>query len=132
MWPPHGLPVAGRPIVNLSFALNYAMGRLDVTGYHVVNVLVHIACALMLFGIVRRTLLIRPAADPLRVRSADIAFASAVLWVLHPLNTEAVNYLTQRTARHRPRQIELNPGSEEARRNLANAIEDAQRAAVRR
>src|SRR5687768_1404272 len=37
-----GWQVAGRPIVRLSFALNYAWGRFDVTGYHVFNIAVHI------------------------------------------------------------------------------------------
>src|SRR3954470_10359362 len=36
--PPHETPVAGRPLANVSFALNYALGGLDVTGYHLVNV----------------------------------------------------------------------------------------------
>ena len=54
--PPRETPVAGRPIVNLSFAINYAIGGLSETGYHVGNIAVHIACALLLFGIVRRTL----------------------------------------------------------------------------
>ena len=35
--PPRDTPVAGRPVVNLTFAVNYAMGGLDVTGYHVTN-----------------------------------------------------------------------------------------------
>ena len=48
--------MAGRPVVNASFALNYALGGLNVFGYHLCNVAVHIACALILFGIVRRTL----------------------------------------------------------------------------
>ena len=63
LWPPSvvlfpalELPVAGRPVVNVSFALNYAAGGLDVRGYHIVNIAIHIACALLLFGIVRRTL----------------------------------------------------------------------------
>jgi protein O-mannosyl-transferase len=104
LWPPWGAlnsprdsPLAGRPIVSLSFAVNYALGGLDVRGYHVVNVAVHILCALLLFGIVRRTL----SRDPLRRRfgepSAGIAAACALIWMVHPLQTEAVNYLTQRT-----------------------------------
>ena len=50
------LPTAGRPLVNLSFALNYAAGGLDVTGYHLVNIAFHVACGLVIFGIIRRTL----------------------------------------------------------------------------
>src|SRR6185503_1166416 len=63
--PPRETPVAGRPIVNLSFAINYAIGGLSEAGYHVGNIALHICCALLLFGIVRRTL------AGLAARSAD-------------------------------------------------------------
>jgi tetratricopeptide (TPR) repeat protein len=88
-------PVAGRPLVNLSFAINYAIGGLDVSGYHLVNLVLHVLCALLLFGVVRRTLLLPSLhfAD----RSTPIALATALLWLVHPLNTEAVDYVTQRT-----------------------------------
>src|SRR5438045_2456620 len=55
-FPHREAPTAGRPIVNLSFALNYAAGGLDVRGYRLVNIAVHLSCALLLFAIVRRTL----------------------------------------------------------------------------
>ena len=87
--------VAGRPLVNLSFAINYAMGGLRVGGYHLVNIVLHVLCALLLFGVVRRTLLLPPL--QLAERSTPIAVATAVLWLVHPLNTEAVDYVTQRT-----------------------------------
>ena len=83
--PERGEPVAGRPLVNLSFALNYAAGGLDVRGYHAFNVAVHIAGAMLLFALVR-----------LHLGDAG-AFATALLWVVHPLNTEAVTYVSQRT-----------------------------------
>ncbi|HUK34480.1 MAG TPA: tetratricopeptide repeat protein, partial [Vicinamibacterales bacterium] len=90
-------PTAGRPLVNLSFAMNYAAGGLQVHGYHLVNITIHVACALLLFGVVRRVLN-GPAARSQWAGVADgVALASAALWLLHPLNTEAVNYLTQRT-----------------------------------
>jgi tetratricopeptide (TPR) repeat protein len=78
-------PVAGRPLVSLSFALNYAAGGFDVRGYHLVNIGLHIACALLAFAIARRT--VPPA----------LAFAAALLWAVHPLNSEVVNYVSQRT-----------------------------------
>ena len=55
--PAHDTPISGRPLVNLSLALNYAAGGLDPRGYHLINVATHIACALLLFGVVRRTLI---------------------------------------------------------------------------
>jgi protein O-mannosyl-transferase len=88
-------PVAGRPLVNLSFAINYAMGGLHVGGYHAVNVVLHILCALLLFGAVRRTLALPEI--QLADRATPIALATALLWLVHPLNTEAVDYVTQRT-----------------------------------
>jgi tetratricopeptide (TPR) repeat protein len=91
------LPVAGRPLVNLSFAINYAFDGLNPFGYHLVNVAVHLTCALVLFGIVRRTLELPTLRSRPGGWSANLAFAAALLWTLHPLNTEAVNYVTQRT-----------------------------------
>jgi tetratricopeptide (TPR) repeat protein len=83
---PHETPSAGRPVVNVSFAVNYALGGRDVFGYHAGNIALHLLCGLLLFGITRRTGL--PAAG---------ALAIALLWTVHPLNSEAVNYITQRT-----------------------------------
>lgn len=91
------LPVAGRPLVNASFALNYALGGLDVRGYHAWNVAVHLACALLVFALVRLTLEQPALRDRFGPRASDLAFAVGLLWALHPLNTEAVDYVTQRT-----------------------------------
>ena len=94
--PPRDTPVAGRPLVNLSFAINYAVGGLDPWGYHLVNIVIHVIAALVLFGLVRRTL----ETGGLKTsgyRSSDVAFVCALLWLLHPLNSEAVNYFSQRT-----------------------------------
>lgn len=87
----------GRPVVALSLALNYAAGRLDPVGYRLLNVGVHLAAALALFGILRRTLLLAPFRDRWGTQSAPLGFAAALLWALHPLQTEAVTYVTCRT-----------------------------------
>ena len=88
--------VGGRPIIQLSFVFNYALGGLAVWGYHALNLAIHILAGLTLFGIVRRTLL-RPA---LRERfgpsSLRLALAVAVLWTVHPLQTQAVTYISER------------------------------------
>jgi tetratricopeptide (TPR) repeat protein len=92
-----GSPVAGRPLVSWTLAINYALGGLEPTGFHIGNIAIHIGCGLLIFALVRRTLL-RPE---LMVRfagaEANIAFAAALLWTLHPLNTEVVDYTSQRT-----------------------------------
>jgi tetratricopeptide (TPR) repeat protein len=89
--------VTRRPLVNLSLALNYAFDGLNVTSYHVFNLVTHLLAALVLFGIVRHTL----RAPPLHARYGDhasgLASAAALLWVVHPLTTESVDYTIQRT-----------------------------------
>jgi hypothetical protein len=98
--PPARLTTSGRPVINLSLAINYAFGQTDVTGYHALNLAIHILAGLVLFGLVRRTLL-RPAFAGLRrARPQDsttlLAFTIAALWMLHPLQTESVTYIVQR------------------------------------
>ena len=83
---PVGTTVSGRPILNASLALNYALGGLHVEGYHAFNLLIHLLASLTLYGIIRRTAgRIRWPAQP------DVfAFCVAALWAVHPLQTEAV------------------------------------------
>src|SRR5262245_25410640 len=61
--PPAENPMTGRLLVNASLALNYRLGSLHPFGYHVWNILTHIVAALFLFGVVRRTLLLRGGED---------------------------------------------------------------------
>ena len=95
--PPRDSPVAGQPLVNLSYAVNFAVGEFETTGYHLVNIGIHMAAALVLFGLVRRTLLLPSLAGRFGQASADIALACALIWGLHPLNSEAVSYLSARS-----------------------------------
>jgi tetratricopeptide (TPR) repeat protein len=93
--PPHGaLTVSGRPLLNASLALNYALSGVDVRGYHIANLAIHILAALALFGLVRRILEITYRGGPWG--STLPAFALALIWEVHPLQTEAVTYVVQR------------------------------------
>jgi tetratricopeptide (TPR) repeat protein len=85
-----------RPVWKLSLALNYAAGGLDVTGYHLVNVSIHLLAGLALFGLVHRTLLAPRQADRYARHASVLAFAVALLWLVHPLQTQAVTYVVQR------------------------------------
>ena len=91
-----GQTVGGRPLVNLSLAVNYALGGEDVRGYHVFNLIVHTLAALTLFGIVRRTLLQPALRERFGSAATPLALAVALLWAVHPLLTEAVIYVIQR------------------------------------
>jgi tetratricopeptide (TPR) repeat protein len=96
-----GLPTDGRPLLNLSLAVNYAISGTHVWSYHAANIAIHILAGLALFGIARRTLegmARRPGAA--RTLGPDgpvlAALAVALLWVLHPLQTESITYIVQR------------------------------------
>jgi Flp pilus assembly protein TadD len=94
--PPPGLTVTGRPILNFSLAVNFAISRKAVWSYHVVNLLIHIAAGLALFGFVHRTLLLPSLRDRFGSHARPLALLAALLWTLHPLQTESVTYLIQR------------------------------------
>ncbi len=95
--PTRSAPTAGRPVVNLTFAINYALGGLNPFGYHLWNLATHVLCALALFGVVRRTLLHMHGRIVPEESSTGIAFACALLWMVHPLQSEAVDYVSART-----------------------------------
>ena len=115
LWPPGSTTAAGRPVLNLSFALNHAMSGTAVWSYHAVNLAIHVLAGLTLFGIVRRTRLGSVGAQtccalvggrsmPVSLRSEAtpqpdaslIGLSAALLWTLHPLQTESVTYIVQR------------------------------------
>lgn len=82
-----------RVLVRLSLACNYAFGELDPASYHLFNLAGHILCAITLYGVVRRALLATRFAS----QAAGLALTIAVLWLLHPINSECINYISQRS-----------------------------------
>ena len=105
LWPPgaalsppaNGSGVSSRPIVNLSLAINYAAGGLDVRGYHATNLAIHLLAGLVLLGVVRRTLRRPGLGSWANAHALSFAFATALLWTVHPLQTESVTCVIQRT-----------------------------------
>jgi tetratricopeptide (TPR) repeat protein len=93
---PDAVTTVGRPVVNLSLAINFALGGLQVEGYHVLNLVIHLLAALALFGLVRRTLLLPSLSTRFGPGSTGLALTVALLWALHPLQTESVTYVVQR------------------------------------
>lgn len=85
-----------RPVVDLSLAVNFALHGARPWGYHAFNVTIHLLAALTLFGLIRRTL-VRTAVGRHAWRTASwIAFITALLWTVHPLQTQSITYLIQR------------------------------------
>lgn len=94
--PPPDCSTTGRPFANLTLALNYAFGGLDPRGYHGVNLAIHLAAALVLFGVMRRTLQMPRLRDRFGRPAIVLAAGGATLWAVHPLQTESVTYIVQR------------------------------------
>jgi hypothetical protein len=95
LWAKRDTPTAGRPLVNLSFALNYAFAGLSPSSYRWTNVVLHCLNAWMLFALLCR--LQAKLGWASGTWSKNFALLTAVLWAVHPLQVEAVVYVTQRT-----------------------------------
>ncbi len=91
-----------RYVAYLSFAVNYSLGGLDPFGYHLFNVAVHISNAIILYLLI--SLVLRAVRENRRMDGGrgtldgDIAFAASLIFLTHPLQTQAVSYITQRFA----------------------------------
>ncbi len=98
LWPIGPLVAdTSRPVVMVSLAVNYFFGELNVFGYHLVNLAIHLLAGVVLFDLVRRTLKLVPRYSAERAAADWLAFAVAVVWLVHPLSTESVTYIIQRS-----------------------------------
>ncbi len=101
-------PARRRPVANISFALNYYFHEQNVLGYHLVNILIHIATGILLYLFVKTTLIELKSKRPMvkaEVHECDqstisdpafIAFFAALIWLVHPIQTQSVTYIVQR------------------------------------
>lgn len=86
----------GRSIANLSFGVNHLFGGLDPKGYHRFNLVVHLAVGLVLAWTCHAFAVQRPAAESARTAAPVAAALSATVFLVHPLNVQAVTYVVQR------------------------------------
>ncbi|MEW6556696.1 MAG: tetratricopeptide repeat protein [Elusimicrobiota bacterium] len=103
-----------RPLVYLTFTLNYFFGRLNPFGYHLVNFIFHIFNAILLFLLTKKimiflslrgeteaipkTEIIRYAQnDKLEYNQYFLPFLVTSLFAIHPVNTSAVSYIFSRS-----------------------------------
>jgi Flp pilus assembly protein TadD len=82
-----------RPILMLTYWLNYLTSGTDPLSYHVVNVMLHAAAAVLVFFILQRVLSIAEATRNPRAW----ALTGAALFLVHPLQTESVDYIAGRS-----------------------------------
>ena len=84
-----------RPVANLSFALNYYFHQYDVIGYHVINIVIHIITGILLYFFLKTTLSI-PSIRSNYKHHASIALFAALIWLVHPVQTQSVTYIVLR------------------------------------
>ena len=111
-------PLSRRPVANISFALNHILHRYEVTGYHLVNIAIHMITGVVLFFLLETTLLqVDPdwgrgrerrshsasdfpadgAASHLGTDTVTVfSFWVAAIWMVHPVHIQTVTYIVQR------------------------------------
>ena len=88
-------PSSSRPVVNISFALNYFFHGYNVVGYHLVNILIHIINGLLLYLFINMTWQ-TPAMVSRDEKYRWVAFFTAFIWLVHPIQSQSVSYIVQR------------------------------------
>jgi hypothetical protein len=102
---------SSRPILELTFALNYYFGKLNVFGYHLVNLMLHIANGVMLYFILLWTVNPpHPNPPPQGGRAGEgvlsantsknfrIPLYASLIFIVHPIQTQAVTYIVSRSS----------------------------------
>lgn len=91
-----GGPTGGRPLTSLTFHLNALIAGKKPAAYRAANILIHLGAGLVLFALLCRVL---AAGGGVTRRTGDVtatAFAVSLLWLLHPMQSESVTYVSQR------------------------------------
>ncbi|MEW6078616.1 MAG: tetratricopeptide repeat protein, partial [Thermodesulfobacteriota bacterium] len=83
-------PSARRPLAKLTFLLNYTVHRLDVTGYRLVNLALHIANALLVYYLTGLTL------GRMHQRTQSTPLLACLLWLALPPHIQSVTYIVKR------------------------------------
>jgi len=91
-----GNKLPARPLPYLSFAVDRALWGPAPLGFHVTNLAIHVAAAVMLFDLVRTTLASPGLRGRFGARAVPLAAVIATIWAVHPLQTQSVTYVYQR------------------------------------
>jgi Flp pilus assembly protein TadD len=94
-------PHANRPVANISFAVNYYLGKYNTAGYHVVNILIHLLNGILVYIFTLLTLKQAGIAAPEHSRSPQLSTAyislfAALIFTAHPIQVQSVTYIVQR------------------------------------
>ncbi|MFH1102916.1 MAG: hypothetical protein V1714_04030, partial [Pseudomonadota bacterium] len=87
-----------RPIPCLTFALNWFFHQERVVGYHIINIILHLMIAILLYYTCRQLLQTPLMSDRSALPISDTALLASILWAVNPMQTQAVTYIVQRMA----------------------------------
>ena len=89
---------ASRPVLEITLAINYYFGKLNVFGYHLVNLLLHISNGIMLYFILFQTANLPSIKEKYGERAYKIALYASLIFIVHPIQTQAVTYIISRSS----------------------------------
>jgi len=87
-----------RPVACLTFALNWYFGKDNVVGYHIVNIIIHILTAFILYITILNLFRSPKLKNKFKGSEHFIALLASVLWAINPVQTQAITYIVQRMA----------------------------------
>jgi hypothetical protein len=86
-----------RPVVYLSIMLNYQLNGLNVVGWHIFNIGVHIVNSIFVYLLILWTLTLPVFGDKFSDKAKRMALFGALLFGVHPVQTESVTYIISRS-----------------------------------
>lgn len=92
---------SSRPVLDMTFALNYYFGKLNVFGYHLVNLALHIANGILLYFILFWTINAinrSTSSDSINPINFRIPLYASLIFISHPIQTQAVTYIVSRSS----------------------------------
>jgi cytochrome c-type biogenesis protein CcmH/NrfG len=96
LWPWGAPPPLGRCFGTWTFQLNYAIHGHYVPLWRLTNIAIHVAAAWVLFDLVRRTIALPGIPALVKAHQHWFALTAALVWLVHPLQTQSVTYVVQR------------------------------------
>ncbi|MZH05492.1 MAG: tetratricopeptide repeat protein [Nitrospinae bacterium] len=88
--------IFNRSVLLLSFAFNQNIGKLEVFGYHLFNILIHILSAILWFFLVKEFIRLDPSGKQSWIKKLPLA--CSIIHLVNPLNIQAITYISSRSS----------------------------------
>jgi protein O-mannosyl-transferase len=88
-----------RPLVILSFNLNYSISEFEVWSYHIINIFFHILASLLVLNFVQQIMFFLKDISSIKIpQPFSYSYLAALIFALHPLSTQSVTYISSRSS----------------------------------